>query len=297
VAAQAGAVIDAGRTEAVPHQTQQGVHPAGRAHTPTSPAGLTLLQGGSGAGPTPTRAAPTPADRERLVLEHLWLVHHIAWTMMHHIGHQPLIEIGDLIGCGTIGLLQAVDTFNPEYGVPFAAWARLRIRAAIYEELRLLDPLPRGWRARGRAIDEARATLAARHGRWPTDAEVATHLGITPREVRAVTELIERRVVSVDEALRAGVAGEPGDSYADRLADEDPAVDPEAVLEQKATGALVRELVERLPPRDGAVVRRHYFEGQELSRIAAEFGISQCRVSQLHARALAALRERLKRAI
>ncbi len=291
MAAQAGAVIDAGRAEAEPHPSRPGVD------TSRSQAGLRVLQGRPTGEPAAKRAAPTPADREWLVLEHLWLVHHIAWTLMRHLGHQPLIEIGDLIGCGTIGLVQAVDTFNPEYGVPFAAWARLRIRAAIYEELRLLDPLPRGWRARGRAIDEARATLAARHGRWPTDAEVAAHLGITPREVRVVTELIERRVVSVDEALRSGTAGEPGDSYADRLADDDPAVDPETVLEQKATGALVRELVDRLPARDGTVVRRHYFEGQDLSRIAAEFGISQCRVSQLHARALAALRERLKRAM
>ncbi len=297
MAARAGAVIDAGRNETEPHHSQPGMRPPERARAPTSRAALTLLQGGSAAGSAPTRAAPTPADRERLVLEHLWLVHHVAWSLMRHLGYQPLIEIDDLIGCGTIGLLQAVDTFNPEYGVPFAAWARLRIRAAIYEELRLLDPLPRGWRARGRAIDEARATLAARHGRWPTDAEVAAHLGITPREVRAVTELIERRVVSVDEALRSGVTGEPGDTYADRLADDDPAVDPDAVLEQKAISALVREMVDRLPPRDGSVVRRHYFEGQELSRIAADFGISQCRVSQLHARALAALRERLKRAL
>lgn len=291
MAAQAGAVIEAGRTEPGPDQARLG------AHAPCSQAGLSVLQGRPTGEPAARRAAPTPADRERLVLEHLWLVHHIAWTLMHHIGHQPLIEIGDLIGCGTIGLLQAVNTYNPEYGVPFAAWARLRIRAAIYEELRLLDPLPRGWRARGRAIDEARATLAARHGRWPTDAEVAAHLGISPREVRAVTELIERRVISVDETLRSGATGEPGDSYADRLADDDPSVDPEAVLEQKATSTLVREMVERLPPRDGAVVRRHYFEGQELSRIAADFGISQCRVSQLHARALATLRERLKRAM
>lgn len=297
MAAQAGAVIDAGRTDIEPHHIQPGVRPPERAHAPASRAALTLLQGGSAAGSAPTRAAATPADRERLVLEHLWLVHHIAWTLMRRIGHQPLIEIDDLIGCGTIGLLQAVDTYNPEHGVPFAAWARLRIRAAIYEELRLLDPLPRGWRARGRAIDEARAFLAARDGRWPTDAEVAAYLGISRREVRAITELIERRVVSVDEALRSGIAGEPGDSYADRLADEDPAVDPDAMLDRTATSTLVRELVDQLPPRDGAVLRRHYFEGQELGHIAAEFGISQCRVSQLHARALAALRERLKRAM
>ncbi len=297
MAAQAGALIEAGRSQATSHDTRRDPLPHARAHAPASPSALTLVQGGPAAESTPSRSAPAPADRERLVLEHLWLVHHIAWTLLHHIGQQPLIEIGDLIGCGTIGLLQAVDTYNPEYGVPFAAWARLRIRAAIYEELRLLDPLPRGWRARGRAIDEARATLAARYGRWPTDAEVAAHLGISPREVRAVTELIERRVVSVDETLRSGAAGEPGDSYADRLADEDPSVDPDAVLEQKATSALVREMVERLPPRDGTVVRRHYFEGQELSRIAADFGISQCRVSQLHSRALHALRERLKRAM
>lgn len=291
MAAQAGAVIDAGRTEPEPGQARPGAN-ASRAQ-----ARLRVLQGRPAGEPAARRAAPSPADRERLVLEYLWLVHHTAWTLMHRIGHQSLIEIGDLMSCGTIGLLQAIDTYNPEYGVPFAAWARLRIRAAIYEELRLIDPLPRGWRARGRAIDDARAALAARHGRWPTDAEVAAHLGISPREVRTVTELIERRVVSMDETLRAGTSGEPGDSYADRLADDDPRVDPEAVLEQKATSRLVREMVERLPPRDGALVRRHYFDGQELSRIAADFGISQCRVSQLHARALAVLRERLKRAI
>ena len=235
-----------------------------------------------------------PARREALILRHLPLVRHVAGRMVGSVPASLGVDYDDLVGYGTEGLIAAVDTFNPAYHVRFSTWAVLHIRTTIQDALRTLDPLPRSLRAKGKAIERASAELANDQGQWPEEREVAAALGVPLAQLRTTLQQLRTVTVSLDVGADADVQGDAqSGSWAAAVADDDVAGDPQAALDQAETTALLLAAVDGLPARERLVVTAYYRQGRSMRAIAAELGVSESRVSQLHARALQLLRSHL----
>lgn len=227
--------------------------------------------------------------REAMIAKHMPLVRYVAGSMSRHTGTSAIVDFDDLLGYGSEGLIEAVDTFNPTYNVKFSTWAVMHIRTTIQDALRTLDPLPRSLRAKGKEIDRVSYDLANRTGQWPAESQVAEALGMPLSKLRTTIQDISKVVVSLDSVEDAH-GEDVGYSWMSSLADEDPEVDPELSLDNSETVLLLGEAMEALPERERSVIAAYYRAGRSMRDIADELGVSESRVSQLHARALKLLR-------
>lgn len=215
--------------------------------------------------------------RDRLVVHYSPLVKFVAGRVRS--GLPPAVEQADLVSDGVIGLMDAIDKFEPERGLQFQTYAVSRIRGAIVDGLRASDWVPRSVREKLRDIDAAQARLERSLGRTPTDPEVAAELGLSVGELRKVysqtahTSVVSFEAALDDEDTPRATADLPG-------ADDDV---PPGFL------AAVREL----PERDQIVVALYYWERLTLAEIGQVLGVTESRVSQLHSRATLSLRRRL----
>ena len=251
-------------------------------------------------GTTETTATPTSPDlvaehREAMITKHLPLVRYVAGSMTRHADASTIVDYDDLVGYGTEGLIDAVDTFNPTYNVRFSTWAVMHIRTTIQDALRTLDPLPRSLRAKGKEIDRVSYDLANRNGYWPTDEEIAAELGLPVDKVRTTMRDMSHTLVSLENVDDSHDEG--GYSWLSSLSDQDPESDPETSLDTAEMHSILLSAVDSLPEREAAIIRMYYQQGKGMRAIADRLGVSESRVSQLHARALKLLRQTLTAAL
>lgn len=218
---------------------------------------------------------------DELVSAHLaivgYLVNEISMRLPAHVDRD------DLTGAGLVGLVQAAASFDHGRGVPFSRYASVRIRGAIVDELRSRDWVSRSVRSRSRARDEAADALAAVLGRTPTNAELADYLGVPVSQLEAVEEDLHRSVV-----LRLDAAPDPG-SFDAMLPNN--GVTPEDTLVRREQVGYLHAAVAALPERLRVVVSMYFLEGRPMADIADILEVSESRVSQMRAEALALLRD------
>jgi RNA polymerase sigma factor for flagellar operon FliA len=223
------------------------------------------------------------ASPDELVERHLNLVIHVARDFQQRV--PPSVTFGDLVGAGNLGLVEAARRFNPAKGVPFPAFARHRIRGAITDSLRRLDPLSRRLRSFQRAAQEAADRLTVTLGRAPSDAEVAAHIGLTVNRFEGLSRELHEAGYTVN--------GLAPTTTAEVEVDQLPAGcdDPERMAEWTELRATMNGALRTLPCRHQTVIRWYHFEGWTMKRIAARLGIGESRVSQIHSIAIRQLRE------
>ena len=205
----------------------------------------------------------------------------------------PHVEEGDLISYGLLGLIGAIERFEPDREIKFETYAISRIRGAMIDELRSLDWVPRSVRNRAREIERAMAELENRHKRTPSDEEVASELGITVGEFEeSLSQIARSSVVALDELWSGG--GSSGESTALIDTIEDPhAADPSRALLQGEMRQALAQAITRLPDRERLVVTLYYYEELTLREIGEVIGVTESRVSQLHTKAVLRLKARL----
>jgi RNA polymerase sigma factor for flagellar operon FliA len=190
------------------------------------------------------------------------------------------VDQNDLISDGVIGLMDAIEKFEPERGLQFQTYAVPRIRGAIIDALRASDWVPRSVREKIRDIDGAQARLEKELGRAPNDSEVAAELEISVKDLRATySKMSYSNVMSIDEM---GV-GDDNDTPFELPSFADVDDIPEGFL----------HAVHELPERDRVVVALYYWEGLTLAEIGQVLGVTESRISQLHSRATLTLRRKL----
>jgi len=234
-------------------------------------------------------ATRDPALREKLILHYAPLVRQVAGRL--GIGIPGVVDREDLVGYGMVGLIQAVDRYDPTRQVKFETFARQRIKGAIVDALRQLDIHPRGAAQRLRRLEEAHRSLYQRLGRHPTDAEVAESLGLSPEAYQEALLHDSTQLLSLGSPLQF----RPGDeslTVADRLADRD-AVDPAEYVEEQETIRLVAEAVKTLPERDRLILALYHREELTFAEIGAVLGVSPTRAIQLYTRAILRVRTAL----
>jgi RNA polymerase sigma factor FliA len=216
------------------------------------------------------------ALRDRLILTYAPLVKFVAARLGS--GLPAHVDDGDLVSYGLLGLIGAIERFDPDRETTFEAYAIARIRGAIIDELRALDWVPRSVRARARDLERAIGELERRLLRAPTDDEIAEQLGITKNELgERLTEISRSSIAALDELWIEDTTGE----------------DPQDALARTLLKETLSEAIERLPERERIVVRLHYYEELTLREIGEVLRVTESRVSQLHTTAVLRLKARL----
>jgi RNA polymerase sigma factor for flagellar operon FliA len=227
-------------------------------------------------------------SREEIVHKYLHLVKYVAGRLSASL--PPNVELNDLVNDGVLGLLDAIEKYDDSRGVKFETYAITRINGAILDALRSLDWVPRAVRQHARELDRAHHELEAKLGRVPTEEEIAAHMGVTTQEYLRLAQRVRgTSVLSLEERI-------PGDrgneiSLADTLRDSSDVTED---IAQREVRAELGEAVQSLPPQECSVIRLYYFEGKTLKDIKSVLGVSESRVSQIHAQAVIHLRRRLQ---
>lgn len=233
------------------------------------------------------RGTGDPFARTQLLDRYLGLVHHSAHQLARRISRD--VEIDDLIGAGTLGLVQALEGFDPGRGLAFSTYAMPRIRGAMLDELRARDWMPRSVRMRSRQLGAARASLQHQLGRQPSHEEVAAQLGIEMGDYWRWQEEIDGRVV-----LQLDAPGDDSDDHAPRLSESIAdvlAAEPGDAIDDQESLRQLREAFTRLSGRDRLVLTLYYYEELNLRQIGEVMHVSESRISQIRTRALKRLRE------
>ncbi len=235
-----------------------------------------------------TAARPAVEERDLVLDRYRHLVRYVVNRLSARV--VGVFDDDDAMQAGMLGLLAARDAYRPERGASFETYAILRIRGAILDAVRALDPIRRQSRDAARAIADTHSALAATLDRDPTDGEVAEHLGMTVQRCVELRRIGSLTVVSLqsDGGENIGERAGLGDGIADPQA-IDP-VDRAARKEELST--LVQE-VAMLGDRKRRVIALYYRDELTFREIAGVLGVSESRACQIHRSALQGLRERL----
>ena len=201
----------------------------------------------------------------------------------------PLASYRDLENAGMLGMLQALGSYDPSRGTPFASFAYGRIRGALVDFLRTIDCLSRDRRRRVAEAARTAQTLQQELGEEPRAAQVASRLGVTVRDYdRLRNDAQQRFALSLYDGH-----GDDGPSHIDTI--PAPGVEhADADAERRSLYTFIGALLERLPEREQRIVQLYFFEGLTLREIAGEFHLTEARISQILSKTLRTLRGRMQ---
>ena len=229
--------------------------------------------------------------RDRLILTYAPLVKYVAGRL--GTGLPAHVDEGDLVSYGLLGLMNAIERFDPNRDIKFETYAISRIKGSIIDELRAMDWVPRSVRARARDIERAIGELEARLGRAPTDEEIAGKLGVSQDELAdSLTDISRSSIAALDELWTVSSTGGDQIALIDTIEDTD-APDPQRSLSQTEMREAIADAIARLPEREKLVVTLYYYEELTLREIGEVLGVTESRVSQLHTKAILRLKSRL----
>lgn len=237
--------------------------------------------------------AQQPAEeKKKIVDEHLPLVRHEVTRFKARL--PPHVSADDLTSAGVLGLIDAVDKFDPSRGVPFRNYAALRVRGSILDELRSQDWLSRPMRQDIRQLEDLYVELENRLGRQPENEEMAKELGLNLEEYY---ELVGRTqgvsLMSLEELQELRSRSEDGRDILETLMDPN-VQDPLAELHMDEVRDILGDAIENLPKQEKLVLSLYYYDDLNMKEVGDVLGVTESRVSQIRSAALIKLRGRLK---
>jgi RNA polymerase sigma factor FliA len=230
----------------------------------------------------------TTAEREQLILEHLAQVRLIARRIHERLPEN--VSLDDLISTGVVGLIAAVDNFDPAHGVQLKTYAEHKIRGAILDSLRELDWAPKNKRRRAKQFEAVIAMLEQRLGRAPAEEEIAAELKITLEEYQQ--QLYEIRGLTIGSFEFANEDQE-GDLL-NYIPDSEDNL-PSTTLERAELERLLAQAIEQMPPMERTVLSLYYHEEATLREIAEIMQMHLSRIAQLKSQGILRLRTYMER--
>jgi len=203
------------------------------------------------------------------------------------------IQAEDLLSAGIIGLIDALDKFNPAREVQFKTYAQIRIQGAMKDALRSLDWASRSVRQKAKRLEHAYAALEQQLGRPPSSEEVAASLGI---EREALAEMLDEvkgtSLISLDD-VRQEASSDDHPPLLDALADRQEK-DPLELLNLEELKKALTGAIEQLPDKERLVISLYYFDELTMKEVGKVLTLTESRVSQLHTQAVLRLRGKLR---
>ncbi|MBI3327977.1 MAG: FliA/WhiG family RNA polymerase sigma factor [Nitrospinae bacterium] len=241
--------------------------------------------------PIAGRGKLTAAERNQLILRYAPWVKFIALRMTAKLPSH--VQAEDLISAGILGLMDALDKFNPAREVQFKTYALIRIQGAMKDELRSMDWASRSVRQKARRLEQVYATLEQTLGRPPASEEVAASMGIEIHELEEMLDDVKGISLISLEEMGQGAASEDHPALLDALMtrqDQDPLELLNLVDLKKA----LVQAIEQLPEKERLVVSLYYFDELTMKEVGRVLNLTESRVSQLHTQTVLRLRGKLK---
>jgi len=238
---------------------------------------------------TQSTTTGAPSDRERLIKEFA----HVIRSMAHRLAFRlpAYLDAEDLISVGTIGLMDAMDKYDSKREAKFKTYAEFRIRGAMLDEIRSMDWIPRSVHERITLLQKTYSELLNRHGRPPTDEEVAVELKMSLPELDDfLTRSRGAIVVSLDDL---GVQDPDGHKIVSMLTDTSQP-DPLATLVNERERKVLGSAIQELPEKERLVLTFYYFEELTMKEIGNLLKVTESRVCQIHSKAILHLKARLQ---
>ncbi len=236
------------------------------------------------------RNTADPTVKDEIVIEYAPLVRYIAQKIAARLPAN--IELDDLISCGVIGLMDAIQKFDSTRDNKFKTYAEFRIRGAILDELRAQDWVPRSIREKAKVLERAYSKLEATLGRPASDEEMCLELKMNKDEFYdLVNKAKSVSLLNIDDSasfnrgdkrLMAGVLEHSRDA------------NPFAAVSYKNSRDIIKAGITSLPEKQRLVLSLYYYEDLNLKEIGQVLDVTESRVSQLHTQAVSKLRTKLK---
>lgn len=230
-------------------------------------------------------------SREKLLEDNLYLVKIIAYQVAVNL--PPHIDVNDLIGAGTIGLIEAIDRFDASKGVQFNTYASIRVRGAIMDELRSMDWMTRSMRDKSNQLEKAYIEIERKTGRPAEVEEVANLLEISTEDLHTILGQVSAISVMSLEDMGIGHHDE-GMDILECIKDPE-GKDPMTVVKLNELKRKIAEAVETLPDKEKLIVSLYYLDELTLKEIGKVLNITESRVCQLHSQTMHRLKGKLKR--
>lgn len=241
--------------------------------------------------PARRRLRPGSTQEEALVQQYVPLVKNVVGRLAMTL--PPHVDSEDLYSAGLAGLLNAIRQYDPKAGTVFETYARLRIRGAIFDELRRMDWVPRSVHSKARKVQAAIQELEQAEGRAPSEAEVAEALQLPLAEYQRWLETIRPATfVCLDAAFHT----EQDDTLPqhESLADTRQET-PHDEAYRRELSRLITDRLQQLPEMQRKVLALYYYEDMRLREIAEVFGLTESRICQIHAQAILSIKSFLKK--
>ncbi len=227
--------------------------------------------------------------RNQLIIYYSPFVRYIASRVL--AGLPQHFDEEDLVSYGIIGLIDAIERFEPDRNLRFETYAVPRIKGAIFDELRSIDWVPRSVRTMARSVEQAFARLEGTLRRTPNEAEVAAELEMSMDDFhKALRKISTVGMMALDEVLRGGDRSERstlGETLPDR------SWGPVDTFEAKESKEALVRAVDGMPERERTVLMMYYYDGLTLMEIGQVLGVTESRVCQINTKALRQLRSKL----
>ena len=229
-----------------------------------------------------------PELKNQLLIYYIDLVKKIVRRIMPK--YREYNDSDDLVSCGLIGLIDALDKYDINYGVKFETYATTRIRGEILDYMRKQDWAPASLRSKINRINQAAEILESRLGRHATDREIAETVNMSISEVQKLHEKTHMFNLMHFEDMVT-------DSFSTEKFADGGDNDPEAIAQKKETNRILAEIIESLPEKERLVITLYYYEEMTLKEIAAILKVTESRVSQIHSKVLGRIGYKYKRVI
>jgi len=236
------------------------------------------------------RSTVDPKVKDEIILEYAPFVRYIAQKISSRL--PPNIELDDMISCGVIGLMDAIEKFDPTRDNKFKTYAEFRIRGAILDELRSQDWVPRSVREKAKLVEKTYAKLEKDFGRSATDDEMCTELQCSMDEFH---ELINKsKSVSLLNIEDAAAMSKGDKRLMVSLMETSRSANPATAVGYKRAQEIIKEGIKSLPEKQRLVLSLYYFEDLNLKEIGQVLDVTESRVSQLHTQAILKLKAKLR---
>ncbi len=232
----------------------------------------------------------TQEQKDKLILEYAPLIRFIAQKIAIRLPSN--IELDDLISSGVIGLMDAIEKYDPTRDNKFKTYAEFRVRGSILDELRAQDWVPRSVRDKAKLLDRTLIALETELGRSPTEEEAAERLQMSMSQFYdLLNEVRPVSILSIDEQSSFSTVDKKSIL---NLLEGCKTSNPLNELNLKTVKDVVAKAIEDLPERQRLVLSLYYYEDLNLKEIGRVLRVTESRVSQVHAQAIARLRAKLQ---